>query len=127
VFHRVHTRRASHRLIYHLSDASCRNHYFDAQRCGDIGLNGLRDQTRLQRDLAASKMIGINAAEDDIAIGDGWRIATLPVACGAGDGTRAVRADGDAAQRVETRDRAAPGANLHHVDHRNADRNATAF
>ena len=74
-----------------------------------------------------AKRAGIEPAQHAVGIGDGRPRAAAPVAGGAGLGAGAVRADLDAAQRIDARDGAAAGADLDHLDHRDAQRQAAAL
>ena len=82
---------------------------------------------RIQRDRTARETIRIDAAKHHVGIGDRRLLAAAAIAGGSRLGAGAVGTDHDAAQRVDPRDRAASRANLHHVDDRNAHRNAAAF
>lgn len=72
-------------------------------------------------------MLGINATEEDVAIGYGRFRTTLSIASRAGYRSRAIGTNCDAAQRIEACDGAASGTDFYHVDDRNADGNAAAF
>ena len=77
--------------------------------------------------LPPAKRVRIDAAQHDIRIGHRWLIAAARIAGGAGIRARTVRPDDDAPQRIDARDRAAAGTDLHHVDDRNAHRKAAAL
>jgi hypothetical protein len=72
--------------------------------------------------LAAGKCRRIDPPERHIGIGHGRLAAAALVAHRAGLRARAARTDGDASERVDAGNRAAAGADLHHLDHRNAQR-----
>ena len=81
----------------------------------------------VERDLAAGEIGGIDLAQRQVGIGHGGFGAAAAIAGGAGGGARAVRPDRDAPQLVDARDGAAAGADLHHLDHRDAQRQAGAL
>src|SRR5262249_20482708 len=71
--------------------------------------------------LAAEKTIGTEPAEDEVGIGDGGLDTAEPIADRAGLGARAFRPNMQRAH-FGARDRAAAGADLLHVDHRDLHR-----
>ena len=92
-------------------------------RCGERALGS----SDLERHFAARERGGIDAPENEIGIGHGGFFAAAPVAHRSRLRAGAVRADGDAPQRVDARDRAAPRADLDHFDDRDAQRQPAAF
>ena len=78
-------------------------------------------------DRAAGEVAGIDAAQHDVGIGHGGLRAAAAVARRAGLGAGAFRPDIDARQRIDRGDRAAAGADLDHLDHRDAQRQAAAL
>ena len=93
---------------------------------------GKRLQRRLglvamQRDGAARKARGIEAAEGGVGIGHGGLGAAAAIARRAGYATGRIGTDLNAAQRIHAGDRAAAGADLDQLDDRNADGEAGAL
>ena len=78
-------------------------------------------------DRAAGEMRRIDLAQHDIGVGHGGMPAAAAVAGRAGLGAGALGPDRDALQRIERGDRAAAGADLDHLDHRDAHRQAAAL
>jgi hypothetical protein len=71
--------------------------------------------------------VGIDHAKSDVRIGYGRALAAAAVAGGARLRGRALGANGDALHRVDMGDRTATGADLDHLDHGDANRQAGAF
>ena len=69
----------------------------------------------------------VDAAEHNVGVGDGRLTAAMSVARRPGRGAGAVRPDRDALHAVDPRDRTATRADLHHLDHWDAQRQAAAF
>ena len=84
-------------------------------------------QIRIERDRAARERRRIDHAERNVRIGHGRPHPAAPVAGRPRLGAGAFRPDGDALERIDLRDRAAAGADLDHLDHRNAHRQPGAF
>ena len=74
-----------------------------------------------------AKSSRIDRAQHDIGIGHGRMPAAAAVAGGPRLGAGALRADRDPLQRIEPGDRAAARADLDHLDHRHAHRQARAL
>ena len=68
----------------------------------------------------------VEVAEHEVGVGHRRLAAAEAVAGRAGIGARRVGADGDESERVDPGDRAAAGADLDHVDHGDAHRQARA-
>src|SRR5262249_58399221 len=75
----------------------------------------------VELDLTTEKTVGAEAPEDEVGIGDGGLAAAEPVAYRAGLGARAFRPNMQRAH-FGARDRAAAGADLLDVDHRDLHR-----
>ena len=71
---------------------------------------------------AGERGFGGDAREHEIGVGHRRLLAAAPVAGGAGDGARALGADDERAAGVESRDRAATGADRVDVERRQPDR-----
>ena len=97
------------------------------ERLGDLAPHRRLGRTRIERHAPARKPGRIDAAEHQIGVGDGRRRAAAPVAGGTRIGPGAVRPDGNPLQPVDPRDRAAAGADLDHLDDRDAQRQPAAF
>ena len=124
---RMHARRARHVLAHHLVHRVGRGLGDEPERIADRrGERGAR-QLRIERDRAAREGRRIDHAERHVRVGDGRPHAATPIAGRARLRARAFRPDGHALERIDMRDRAAARADLHHLDHRNAHRQAGAF
>ena len=77
--------------------------------------------------LAAEKIIRIEITEHQIGVGHRRLRAALAIAHRAGIGARAVRPDFEQSERIDPGDAAAAGADLDHVDDRNAHRQTAAL
>ena len=124
---RVHAGGVRHVLVHDLGDTVGGADRVEAQRLADPRRQHLGRLLGVELDGAAGEVHGIDLAERDVAVGDCRFRATAAVAGGAGLGTGAARSDLDARQRVDRGDRAAAGADLHHLDHRDAHRQAAAL
>ena len=100
---------------------------FEAERRADRLVDGDARLVGRELDRAAGEVAGIDAAQHDVGIGHGGLGAAAAVARRAGLGAGALRADIDARQRIDRGDRAAAGADLDHLDHRDAQRQAAAL
>ncbi len=127
VLHRVHAGGAGHVFIDDLRDAAGGLGQRHVQRCADRGGDGAFGAGGVQRDLAAGEAGRVDAAQRHVGVGHGGRGAAAGVAGGAGVGAGTVRAHHDALQRIDAGDGAAAGTDLHHVDHRDAHREAAAL
>ena len=94
-----------------------------ADALDDRALGGLA----VEPHLAAEEEVGVEVAEREVRVGHGRLRAAEPVGHRAGTRPRALRADEEPAERVDPRDRAAAGADLDHLDHRDLDREAAAL
>ena len=81
----------------------------------------------IEHHLAARKCRRIDPPQRHVGVGDGRFAAAAAVANRARLRTGAPRADRDASERIDARDRTAAGADLDHLDHRNAQRQTAAF
>ncbi len=126
VFDRMDPCGAGHGFVDDFGDAARRFLDVHAQRTADVADDRVRRQLRRQADLAAGESGRVDAPQHDIGIRHGRRRSAAAVAGGTRVRSRAVGADGDAAQTVHARDRSAAGTDLHHVDHRNPHRNPTS-
>ena len=76
-------------------------------RCVDVDLQA-----------ATEKVVGVDAAEHEVGVGDGRLVAAEPVAGGTGVGAGAARTNPQPAPGIHPGDAAAAGADLHQIDHR---------
>ena len=86
-----------------------------AQRLSDC-LQRRDRRLRLEGDLAAEEIVGIEAAEDEIGVGHGRLRAALAVADRPGIGAGAARSDLEQPALVDPGDAAAAGAERGHID-----------
>ena len=94
-----------------------------AEAPGDGGDGPVRG-VGVQGHAAAEEVVGVEAAEDQVGVGDGGLGAALAVAGGAGRSAGTLRADAQHAALVDPGERAAAGADGADVDHRDLDRHA---
>ena len=123
----MHARRARHRFVDDFGNAARRLLHRHRQRSADRIGHRLKRPCGIERDLAAGEARQIDAAEHDIGVGHRRLRAAACVAGRTRIGAGTVRSHCDAAQRIHARDRTAAGTDLHHIDHRNAHGEATAF
>jgi hypothetical protein len=123
----VHARGIRHVLVHQLADAERRVIGFQPERRADPLDDGSFGGGAIERNFAAGESIWIDAAEHHVGVRHGRLRTALPVANRTRLRARAVRPHGDALERVEPRVGAAARADLHHLDHRNAQRQAAAF
>src|SRR5687768_17543036 len=76
----------------------------------------------VQLHLTPEKIARIEVAENQIGVGDGWFGAALSVTDRPGIGARTFRTHFQKPERIDARHAATAGANLDHIDHRNAHR-----
>jgi hypothetical protein len=98
-----------------------------AASCTGIASGELQRARRIQRDLPAGKMCRIDAPQHNIGIRYRRLLAAFAVAGGTGVRPRTVRTDDNAPQCIDACDRTAAGADLRHVDDRDAHREAAAL
>src|SRR5262249_57666540 len=84
--------------------------------CGDVVGDGSARGLDVQRHLAAEKERRVQAAENDVRVGDRRRGAAAAVARGARPRARATRAHAKRTARIDPRFAAAAGANLDEID-----------
>ena len=124
---RVHARRIRHVLAHHLVHRVGRHRPGKAERFADLAFQRPIRQLGLQRNGAAGERRRIDHAQCHVGVGHGRQGAAAAVAGGARLGSRTLRPHRDALQRIHLRDRAAAGADLDHLDHRDAHRQAAAL
>ena len=123
----MHPRRVRHRLVDHLRDAECGHAGIEPERRRHFGRDGAAGGLDVERDLPAREPPRVDAPERDVGVGDGRGRTPAPVSGGTGVGAGAVGPYRDASHGVDPGDRAAAGADLHHLDDRDAQRNAAAL
>ena len=89
-----------------------------AERLRHLGFDGLVREVGIERQVAAEHLVGVEAAENDLRVGDGRLLAALAVAGGARFGAGRARPDVKAARGIDIGDRAAAGADRDEIDHR---------
>ena len=87
----------------------------------------VRLRPRVERDRAAGEAVGIDAAQHHVGVRHGRPRAAQPIARRAGVGAGALGPDRDALHGVDAGQRAAARADLDHLDHRDAHRQAGAL
>ena len=123
----VHARGARHVLRHHLVDGIGRHLRRQPEALGHVPLQRALRRRDVERDGAAGEVLWIDRAQHDIGVGHRGMPAAAAVAGGSGLGAGALRADRDPFQGIEPGDRAAAGADLDHLDHRDAHRQARAL
>ena len=108
-----------------MPSAACSDH--EIELFADLRGDRLLGSGGIERHLAAGKSLRIDAAERHVGVGDGRLAAAAAVAHWARLGAGACRADHDAAEPVDAGDGTAAGADLDHLDDRNAQRQARAL
>ncbi len=101
-----------------LDDRLRRRHRVEPEGLGDFRVDAPQRTFGIELHLPAQKIIRIEAAKDHVGVGDGGLAAAAAIADGPGIGARALRSDLERAHVVAPGDRAAAGADLDHVDHR---------
>jgi hypothetical protein len=76
----------------------------------------------IEAHLTAEKIARIEVAEDEIGVGNGWFGAALSVTDRPRISAGTLRTDFQKPERIDARHTAAAGADLDHIDHRNAHR-----
>ena len=120
-------RRTRHVLADHLADPEGSNLRLQIERRADRGREGVGGGLRVERDAPARELGGVDAPHRQIGVGHRGLRAALAVARWPRLGAGAFRPHGDAAQAVHGGDGAAARADLHHLDHRDAERQAAAL
>jgi len=76
-------------LLDHLGDAEGCERGVELERAADMGVDGGAAERGIEHDRTAGKTVGIDAASNDIGIGDRGPDTTLPIAGRSGIGARA--------------------------------------
>ena len=121
----VHARGTRHVLRHHLVDGvgrHARSRARGPRRRRARARPWPRSRSSAMR--AAGEVVRIDRAQHDIGVGHGRMHAAAAVAGRARLGAGALRPHRHALQRIDARDRAAAGADLDHLDHRDAHRQA---
>ena len=121
---RVDPRGVGHVLVHHLDDAEGCHLGIEAERGTERGRDRAPRRIGIEVQRAAGEALRIVAAKQQIGVRHGGPGAAAAVAGRAGIGAGALRPDRDPPERVDMRERAAAGADLHHLDHRDAQRQA---
>ena len=93
---------------------------------GDLALDARLGGSGIEAERASVEPVRRDVPQHHVGIGDGRLQAAEPVADRAGLRSGTLRADGDH-PLVDTRDAAAAGADLHHLDRRDIDGQATTL
>src|SRR5262249_35555799 len=126
-FDRVHPRRIRHVLVDDLADTARGELDRQPQRIGHALMYRRLGGGAVERHAPAGKTVRIDAPKQQIGIRYGRVHTAAAVAGRSWVRAGAVRSDGDPLQPVDARDRAAPGADLDHLDDRDAQRQPAAF
>jgi len=121
---RVHAGGVGHVLVDDLGNTE--RGFRGGQPLGDAR-QGRAGARRIERDPSSREALRVDLADDQIGVGHRRRATAAAIAGRAGLRSGAVGADGDAFEDVAPGDRAAAGADLHHLDHGNAQRRAAAL
>ena len=119
--HRDPPERADHGAVGDLHDAERHLDRVQPERVRAFLLDGLPCRGLVQAHLAAEEMVGVEALQDEVRIGDGRLGSSLPVAGRSRVGARALRPHAEHAARIHPGDGAAARADLDQVDHGRAD------
>ena len=123
----VHPRGVGHVFFHDFTDARSRPERIQPQRIAHAAAQRVFSALPVQLQMTASKALRIQASEHQVGVGHGRQNAATAVTGRAWLGPARVRADRDARQGVNPPDRATAGTNLHQLDHRDTDRQTTAF
>ena len=97
-------------LLQQADDAGRRLFDREAERFGELGLDGLAGKLRVERDGAARQRARTQPAQHKLRVGNGRVLAAQPIGCGAGSGAGALWPGVKKARIVDPGDRAAAGA-----------------
>ena len=126
-FHCMHARGIRHVLGDDFCDCERAERGVYFERLRDVAGYGNFRTGGFKRDAAAGKALRVEEAHRAVRIGHRCMHAAARVARRAGLGTCAVGADLHALEIVDSRNRAAARADLHHLDDGDADRQPAAF
>ena len=118
---------AGHVLADDVVDAPGRAQRLEAERLGDAVADGRLGGGAVERHGAAEEEAGIEIAEHEVGVRQRRLGAAAAIAGGPRIGAGAARADAQEAAVVDLGDAAAAGADLDHVDGRDADGEAAAL
>ena len=124
---RVYARGIGHAFVDDLADGEGGKRALHAHRFSDRGIYRGRRLLRLEPDLAAREPRRVDTLHDDVGIRHGWVLAATAVTGGSRFGAGTVRPHRDTVEAINTRDRTAARADLHHLDDRNTQRKTAAF
>src|SRR5262249_32714604 len=127
-FDRMHACGVCHVLIDNFADADggCFGAFAAEPVADGVQQRGF-GLAAIDADLATSKALRIDLADDEVGIGHRCLATTAPVTGGTRLRPGAVGSNQDALQAVDACDRAAAGANLHHFDDWDAHGHAAAL
>ena len=120
--HRVGADGQRHVRVDDLDDAERGVLDRQAERLRHLRFDGLVREVGIERQVAAEHLVGVEAAENDLRVGDGRLLAAFAVARRARLGARRARPDVKAARGIDVGDRAATGADRDEIDHRHQNR-----
>ena len=124
---RVDARGARHALVGQLVDAPGRLHGAETERPPDPLGDRVPSGVPVEPHLAAEEEVGVEIPQHEVGVGHGRLRAAEAVRHRPGPRPRALGADEEPAKRVDAGDRAAAGADLDHLDHRDLDREPAAL
>ena len=127
LLHRHRAHRERHGGVGDLHDAERRLLHAEPRRAAQLQLDGALGRFHVELHRAVEEALGVDPAEHEVGVGHHRIGRALAVGGGSRIGARAFRPDMDAAGRIAPGDRAAAGADLDDVDHRNLHRLAARF
>ena len=123
----VHPRRVGHVLIDHFNHAQPRHLRRKAEPGADLRLQRRQRRRRLQRHRAAGKPRRVIPPQRQIGIRHRRHHPAAPITRRPRIGPGTLRPNPDPPETIHMRDRAAPGADLHHLNHRYPQRQPGPF
>ena len=124
---RVHARRIGHVLVDHLDHRQGRHRRIQPERTAHLCRQRVLRREQVELHGSPGKPRGVVAAESQIGVGHRRMGAAAAVASRPGIGAGTFRTDADTAQAIDMRDGAAAGADLHHLDNGNTQRQARSL
>ena len=119
--------RVGHVLVHHLDDPDRGPPAGEPEPIADVPPEGVLGAIGFEPDLPAREPLRVELAEDEVRVRHRRPRAAPPVARGAGLGAGARRPHPEPVHLVDARDGAAARADLHHLDDRDAYRQAASL
>ena len=102
-----------------LNDAECCIRDREPHRLADLGFDGPFRELRINGQVAAQQFVGIEPAQRDLRVRDGWLGAAVAVTRGPGVGTCGTGSNVKSAGRVDEGNGSAACPDRHEIDHGN--------